>query len=110
MLTLLQARYAVVWTGNYPLPVVIINMSPLQSTTDFILIFVRDLVVAVNSRVIFLVSLAGIFLDRGVEVGDKFGSDATPWTTRQYNCTLSPLFTLRDSRLLWETVLTSVST
>lgn len=60
-------------------------MTLLQGTADFLLVFLRDLVVAVNGRVIFLISLAGLFFDGSVEIGDKLGGDATPWITRQYN-------------------------
>lgn len=63
---------------TYPIPIGIINMSLLQSTTEFFLEVLRDLIITINGRVVPFITLAAFLINTFVQTGDDFGGDAAP--------------------------------
>lgn len=63
---------------TYTIPIRIINMSLLHSPTDHFLERPRDLIIAINGRVVPFLTLAAFLIDAFLQTGDDFGGDAAP--------------------------------
>ena len=63
---------------TYSIPIRIINMSLLQSLTEFFLEVLRDLIITINGRVVPFITLAASLINTFIQTGDDFGSDTAP--------------------------------
>jgi len=53
-------------------------MALFQCTTDLLLQFIGEILVAVDGSVIFLLTAAAFLVNSFVQVADEFGGDAAP--------------------------------
>lgn len=72
-----------IYAKTYPLPILVVNVSLLQSLTDLLLIPRRKILKAVESVKILRVTAS--FLDGFVEVGDQLRRDASPGRVSAYS-------------------------